>query len=234
LWNFGDGTNSVAQNPVHTYVSAGVYSVKLTCYGKDPCGPDTLSLAKANYIHVINNAVESAFSADSIPGCSPLHVNFSDKSTNANAWLWNFGDGNGSQLQNPAHDFYSGTWNVQLIAFNNNPPCPASDSIKKLSYIVTDTCFYNLLIPNVFSPDGDGKNDLFKITADGYTDYKMEIYDRWGTQVFYSTDVSISWNGKLHNTGAELTAGTYYYIFSVKDRKNTSIPYKGFLTLMRN
>jgi len=82
------------------------------------------------------------------------------------------------------------------------------------------------IIPNVFTPNGDGKNDLFQILYNGDQEYLLSIYNRWGKQVFKSNDKTHHWNGKTN--GNQVSAGNYYYIFSLGDQL-----IKGHLSLLR-
>ena len=114
LWDFGDGTTDTAQNPLHTYDSVGVYTVTLTGF-RDTCSSAAVktvvvikdcSFLNANFIQstdTVNIAVSGA-------------VQFTDSSTNALQWNWNFGDGNTETMQNPTHSYDSvGTYTVTLI-----------------------------------------------------------------------------------------------------------------------
>ena len=85
--------------------------------------------------------------------------------------------------------------------------------------VTVDILCTDFIVPNVFTPDGDGKNDVFSlmnvnnIVLDSYT---LTIYDRWG-KVMYKTnsfDLAHSWNGKVDNTGGECPDGVYYYIIT--------------------
>ena len=234
-WTFGDGQASTLVNPTHTYTSGGNFVVTLISTGPNPCGP--VSVFSRQSINVIINNVKANFNADTADGCSPLTVKFSDLSTNPNAWLWNFGDGSSSAVQNPSHAFYQGSYSVKLIAFNNTPPCPVSDTANFIVLIKSDTCIATLkpylLIPNVLTPNNDGDNDYFRITGEGYKTYYLEIYDRWGTKVFLTDELQPSWNGKINGTGNEASEGTYFYILQVLSNQNIQTTYKGFLTLIR-
>ncbi len=64
---------------------------------------------------------------------------------------------------------------------------------------------------NVFTPDGDGMNDVFDIDIKGEVKYDLTIFNRWGEKVFDSKDSKTDWNGKAFNTGAQCPAATYYY-----------------------
>ncbi|MCW3071967.1 MAG: hypothetical protein JWO44_1857 [Bacteroidetes bacterium] len=95
---------------------------------------------------------------------------------------------------------------------DQRPPCEGTD----------------LLVPNVFTPNTDGVNDLFMLTVGScIKNYEILIYNRWGELLFTSTDRNKHWNGKTR-TGALCSDGTYYYIAKADGKK-----LKGFLTLLR-
>ncbi|MDD5023663.1 MAG: PKD domain-containing protein [Methanoregula sp.] len=131
-WDFGDGTTSDEQNPLHTYTSAGSKSVNLTVthsYG-------STSYVQTAYITVY--APPSAdFTSDVTSGKSPLTVQFTDASTGLpTSWLWDFGDGTTSTLQNPSHQYSTTgtdtvTYTVKLTATN----AAGSNKVSKTGYI---------------------------------------------------------------------------------------------------
>lgn len=98
---------------------------------------------------------------------------------------------------------------------------------------IKNTFNIDLEVPNVFSPNGDGKNDEFKIRIEGEQKYKLTIYNRWGGKVFESGDAKTLWNGKTDNTGAECPAGVYYYIFDYQLRTQGDKSRTGSITLIR-
>jgi|GEM_PF-1693738 len=110
LWDFGDGDTSTDQNPVHTYMDEGVYTVSLTI--TDQYGSDTE--IKTDYITVA--AIVANFEANPTTGNLPLDVTFTDLSTGEiDSWEWDFGDGNTSSFQLPVHTYMeSGNYNVSL------------------------------------------------------------------------------------------------------------------------
>lgn len=129
-WDFGDGGNSLEQNPLHIYSNTGTYTVSLTVSG--PGGSD--SETKADYITVSTLPPPVAdFTADPTSGFFPLMVNFTDQSTgDVTAWKWYFGDGNTSTMQNPAHTYLdAGGYTVSLKSIGPG----GSDSIAKENYI---------------------------------------------------------------------------------------------------
>lgn len=74
-----------------------------------------------------------------------------------------------------------------------------------------------LAIANVFTPGTDGFNDVYKVPFDGYQDFEMKIFNRYGERIFYTTNPKIYWNGKVENKGAELPSGTYFYQITFKE-----------------
>ena len=102
-WNFGDGNTSTLSNPSHNY-AAGIYTVKLIA----KIGTCTDTLVLDNYIEV-GAVLNSDITADVNSGCENLLVNFTDITANSpDSWLWDFGDGTTSSLQNPAHNYLNG------------------------------------------------------------------------------------------------------------------------------
>lgn len=115
LWNFGDGTTSTAQNPRHTYLVPGTYTVTLTATNNGCPG----TTVKTNYITILPPVSKFSFAAN----CSNrIQFNFTDQSTLPVTWLWDFGDGSPtSNLQNPVHNFPSlGTYTVTLTVTNGS------------------------------------------------------------------------------------------------------------------
>ena len=108
-WQFGDGTTSTLQNPTHTYTSAGSFTASLTVNGSG-----------TPVSHVISVSASSASFAV-YPTTFDLNwpVAFMDTSTGSSQWLWNFGDGGTSTLQNPVHTFTSGSSATVTLTINN-------------------------------------------------------------------------------------------------------------------
>ncbi|MCD4821527.1 MAG: PGF-pre-PGF domain-containing protein [Methanococcoides sp.] len=127
-WDFGDGSVSNEQNPVHVYTAFGSYNVSLTVsndYGND-------TELKKNYITA--TALTAEFTANITSGDAPLVVQFTDESTNnPTSWEWDFGDGSVSNEQNPVHVYnVSGTYDVSLTVSNDQ----GNDTESKADYIV--------------------------------------------------------------------------------------------------
>jgi PKD repeat protein len=114
MWDFGDGSTSVNQNPGHIYNVPGLYTIKLIVTNSVGCS-DTLT--RIDYITVAGPMAN--FSASANQSCLQSQIHFTDLSTNAISWDWNFGDGNTSTLQNPSTTYQNtGQYVVSLIVFD--------------------------------------------------------------------------------------------------------------------
>jgi PKD repeat protein len=114
-WDFGDGTSSTEQNPLHTYSMTGTYTVNLTAINTK--GTDS----KLAAINVLAKPVPPVadFNSNVTSGNVPLSVQFMDLSKNATSWNWNFGDGATSDQQQPVHTYSTaGIYIVNLTASN--------------------------------------------------------------------------------------------------------------------
>ncbi len=122
-WGFGDGGNSILENPTHVYAavtSATSYSVQLIAgnvFG-------TTTVTYTNYISLTESAPNAGFYGTPTVGYGPMLVNFTDTSkNNPTSWTWNFGDGGTSNLQNPSHTYSQvqvpTLYSVQLVVSNS-------------------------------------------------------------------------------------------------------------------
>ncbi len=186
-WNFGDGSTSSSQNPIHIYSSAGSYTVSLMV--TDNLGLTDIEV-KTAYITVnIATPPTSNFSGTPTNGLAPLTVNFSDLSTagtgTINSWTWNFGDGATSTVRNPVHTYNTGgNYTVSLTVTDN---LGFSDTETKNDYIsVLISGVVSSLVPSNDTPAPGGQ-----ITVDVNFDLRgMPIPNN----LLGSFSGSINWN----------------------------------------
>jgi PKD repeat protein len=129
-WIFGDGATSTEVSPTHIYTQPGEYTVSLIA--SNGSIPDTLT--KTNYIVVEWPTPKADFIGTPLAGVDPLTVVFTDKSENAQTWLWNFGDGTSSIEQHPTHIYKRGSFSVSLLITNPSN----NDFIVKQNFISVD------------------------------------------------------------------------------------------------
>jgi gliding motility-associated-like protein len=162
-------------------------------------------------------------------------TNFSGPS-DVDSSIWTFGENpviGTSDQKNPSFLFpsdTSGVYPVQLIVINQEG---CLDTLIRNVVILDNLAFY---IPNGFTPNGDGINDIFKpeLSMVDVNDYKFAIYNRWGERIFETTDVNKGWNGTGKNGEYISQEGVFVYYIelsssSTKEKKEI----KGYLTLFR-
>ncbi len=133
LWDFGDGNTSTDQNPIYQYTIEGNYTICLTVTDGNGC----MNTSCQTNLVTIENPVANFFADTLIASCPILTVNFTDSSTNAISWQWDFGDGIGtSTVQNPTYTYVrSGEYDITLIV---QSPSGCYDTITKTEYIIID------------------------------------------------------------------------------------------------
>lgn len=160
-------------------------------------------------------------------------VTFTDLTSNVPVvqWFWDFysNDKDVSNKPNPTYSFpNNGNYFVKLRV-TSDKGCMDS-VIKKLS-VEEDLTFY---IPNSFTPNGDGLNDVFHPKAVGIKKFHMEIYDRWGEQLFVTDDIQQGWDGRSKKSSNIIENGVYVYKISVLQKEGTKTKeYTGHVTLLK-
>jgi gliding motility-associated-like protein len=177
--------------------------------------------------NVTSSSVNAAFTADPLTGTAPLLVNFTNQSTgvSASGYSWNFGDTNNntSTAINPNHTYnLPGTYIVALTTVDASGLCVVSATT---TIVVLENSV--LVVPNVFTPNGDGSNDKFKIIASGMKELTCDIFNRWGTKIYTIKSVDDFWDGGNH------TAGTYFYILKCTGIDGKDYSQQGYLNLYR-
>ncbi len=150
-------------------------------------------------------------------------MQFNDNSTGATEWDWDFGDGNGSASENPFYQYGDGGTYTVVLTVSNDGGCSATTS----QLISIDD---RIVVPNVFSPDGDGVNDFFTITSGGLKSYSLIIVNRWGNVVFESDNPTVHWDGT--SNGKACDEGVYFYQLQAASGTN-EYAFDGMVTLIK-
>jgi gliding motility-associated-like protein len=210
LWNFGDGSTSTDVNPTHLYAATGTYTVTLTATDLSTCN---LSDKFTTTITVYNIPV-AGFSFSPNPTKPNRIVDFKNLSSGATSYLWIFGDGQTSKLENPSHLFNAtGTYKTCLVAINE-AGCSDTTCLD-IAVIVLPV----LDVPNAFTPDKFGPNSVIKVVGYGIAKMEWKIYNRWGQNVFSSTSQSVGWDGTFKGVGQPMDVYTYTLDIEFSDRK---------------
>ncbi|PVY39722.1 PKD domain-containing protein [Pontibacter virosus] len=200
LWSTGQSTPDI------TVTKPGLYWVEVTngvCLVRDEI--------TINYIGLKDLSIAAA--NDTLSYQEPLYLEA--VGTDLVSWSWDLGDGTTSRTANPIHQYaYAGTYNVTLHSTNKNG-CPATSEKE----IVVKP---HLFIPNIFTPNNDGKNDVFRVEYNGRGAFEVQLYNRWGKQVYQASTKDFAWSGE------GFPAGVYFYL--IKTETGT---YKGSVTLVK-
>lgn len=174
------------------------------------------------------NPLESIFTADPDTGLQPLDVAFTNNSIGASSYEWIFGDGGFSVEDNPVHLYEdSGLMWVALVAFDSVTGC--TDTSYTYIYVEPTSIFE---IPNVFTPNGDGINDIFDPKSRNITELQGEIYNRWGEKVYEWQTQYGGWEGRSLSA-KEVPAGVYYYTLKATGVDGKEYEQHGSVTLIR-
>ena len=185
-------TGSTTLNPVVSEV--GDYTLTVT--------DNSTGCSSTSTVNITQAIATASITANPTTGLSPLDVAFTGSGVGSPTFRWNFGNGT-STNQNPNNTFTTGTYTVVLTTTSGT--CTATASVV---IVVEDGL--TIEIPNVFTPNGDGTNDVFTIKSTGVKEISLQIFNRWGQKLYEFTGSKASWDGITPNGGLA-PDGTYFY-----------------------
>ncbi len=213
-YDFGDGSVlSNTHNPTHSWDAPSTYIVTVkTNYQFCPSDSITKAIEVSGY-PVVNIGKDTSI----CPGVTGS-ILIADVNNPGAVYNWSTGE-NASSIIVTQPGIYWAT---------SSGECSTTDSIR-----ITRDCYLN--IPNAFSPDGDGLNDYFlprELLSSGLKSFKMDIYNRWGENIFTTTSIEgRGWDGKYN--GVPQPMSTYVYVIDAEFNNNLKKNFKGNVTLIR-
>ena len=225
-WNFGDGQTSAVQNPNLTYSQANQYTVSLRTFVSFGCSDTTSQLLTVNPSPVIKGPREIT-----TPVGIPVTIPFT-YSSNVASYTWSPASNlSCTDCSNPAASPTFST--LYYVTVTDNNSCLSTDSI-----LVKTICNgENYFIPNTFSPNNDGVNDVFYPRGSSlYNIQSMRVFNRWGQMVFErrnfpANTASQGWDGTFN--GHPAPSDAYVYIIEVICNNAQIVTLKGDITLLR-
>ena len=227
-WDFGDGNTSTAQNPYHCYNAPGPYTVTLNVVNSLGCSN---TLVMTNYINVLINPVAAFYATPPTSTILSPVINFVDASNSAASWNWDFGAGQGTSTdQNPSHSFDEADCYQVSLTVASVDGCTSNTTLEVC--ITPDIAIY---VPNGFTPNNDGLNDVFMPASTGIDPehFEMYIFDRWGSVVFYTNDISIGWDGRPMGKSGVCQIDSYVWKINTGDIMGNSHTLIGQVSLLR-
>lgn len=180
---------------------------------------------------ITRETVNASFIADQYQGLTPFPVTFTNTSVNVpgTSYSWDFGDGTSlASNATVVSTVYNQHGSYPVILTAKNGVC--SDTAMRT--IKVDIISY-FIIPNVFTPNGDGRNDVFTFDAVNMGEITLTIFDRWGLKMFDITGSgNVKWDGK-NKGGAMVTDGTYFYIVKATALDGTTYDQKGTVNVFQ-
>lgn len=231
-WTFGDGAIGAPCDPTYTYPEPGVYDVSLTVTTPEGCVADTLY---SQYITVFDHPVSNFTFGPQPTDVFETEIQFVNTSSqDAILWDWAFGaDGvlgtstvPDPTLTFPGEDRYD--YPVTLVVTNSN------GCVDTTTQIVVIGGYFSVYVPNTFTPDGDGVNDMFMpvVKDQDPNDHTFAVYDRWGERIFETSDAQVAWDGTLGGSQAKEDV----YVWQVESRSvvdGKRRMFLGHVTLLR-
>ena len=219
LWNFGDGGNSIENNPNYAYQFPGLYSVSLTVFDANGCS-NTKTIDE--YIEIYPTAELQYTISPQVTDLLNSNIVFQNNTPNCASQIWDLGTYGNTSAASYNYTFEEvGTYYVNLsVVTEQGCVEQITDSV-----IVEDN--FVLYFPSSFTPNGDGLNDVFMPLGGGIKEFRLEIYNRWGNLIHTTSSMSQAWDGKDH--------GQDNYIWKVylKDSGGVDREMIGSVTLLR-
>jgi gliding motility-associated-like protein len=212
-WSNGSVNDSIEVSTPGTYI----LSVNNGC----GIGTDTLEVSSSVF------TFNSQASPDS--GNAPLEVDFLvNSSDQIFSYSWDFNGLGSSSASSPLFTFNDpGVYSVIVELIDQNG-CVGIDTIE---IRVLPKLPSEITVPNCFSPNGDGFNDLFQVEALNLSTFDLMIWNRWGGLMYKSTDEFSGWNGQSNASIAP--DGTYFYVLDAVGTDSKAYQLKGSITLSR-
>ncbi len=230
MLDFGDQhqVNLVNSKMVYpySYESPGIYTITIKSSTNELLASENIQVDEKPQAYFKSKVSENT------------SINFENLSVATNSFIWYFDDGKQVSVQDKNllnHYFASSSrqvYKVKLIALNTATGC--SDTFESEVKNPNFRNYYFTTIPNVFTPNNDGLNDVFEIPASDLKEWHIIVMDGAGRVVFESDDQRNNWNGKLNNLGAECSRGMYRYIIKYMQPDDQEMHQKaGIITLIR-
>lgn len=208
--------------PIRQFVP-GIYPIRYTAWAQNGCSSDTsaqLVLPEPPQAEFLLQPCADMSPYDHISFCIAPQITVPIKESYT--LRWDFGDGTLAIIPNMEHDYeLEGIYNVRLVVTDPATGCTA------VAIHPHEVEYPDLMIPNFFSPNGDGPNDTWYVTYTGLRPVSSRIYDRWGRLMASLPTLDSAWDGRAIN-GEPAPVGVYFWVVQIGERE-----YKGNVTLSR-
>ena len=223
-WFLGDGNSGNSASFSHTYPNPGTYSVGLIATSALGCVD---SASAPGYIRVWPLPVAGMLINPAVTSLDKPLVTFTDASSGHVNVIWEMGDGSSSSANEFVYQYRdTGLYTVQITAFTDKGCTDVAYGQVKIRPP------FSVYIPNTFTPNENGLNEVFKVVGDGIVEIDYDIFDRWGNSIWSSYGkINAGWDGRLN--GEPVPVGVYVYKIVVRSLENKFVTYHGQINLIR-
>jgi large repetitive protein len=221
-WTFGDGTSSNSANPTHIYSTPGNYTVHVIATNNTGCSDTAISLVRIHPVPTVDFVLstQNNFLYAGIEGTT-----LQNYSSGVSMYTWDFGNGQTSHLFEPTISYTDPGFYTITLAGINQYGCRDTARIP-IEVKVPEQIF----VPNTFTPNGDNINDYFTVSYDNIVEANISIFNRWGEQIFNSSDLKFSWDGTYK--GDKVQTECFVYLIDATGYYGTKIRKTGTITVL--
>jgi gliding motility-associated-like protein len=225
FWEFGDGNTSIETDPVYVYENPGVYNVSLSISTNEGCTAN-LTLNKPGLIEVFFSPLADFEVDPQVTDVFNTEITFTDFSIDSYEHFYQLNDSVDTTQRNLSYHFIEGGYHYPYQVVTNEYGC--KDTITVEIYVEPKTTLY---VPNAFTPNEDGTNEVFRPIVYDVSDYTFEIYNRWGERIYQTNNRKTGWNGRMKNQNAP--DGVYVWRIKFRNHKSIFEEHHGHFTLLR-
>jgi gliding motility-associated-like protein len=224
FWNFGDGNVGTGAQFTHEYTQSGSMSVSLTVVDQNGC---SASASEPHMIVVLEQPVAGFRMRPNVVFIGADALELTSLSQNA---LYSYYIIGGDTILGALSSYSfteEGTYDVTQVVVN---AAGCEDSETQQVRVEYGTEYY---IPTAFTPNNDGHNDVFKVEGSDVHQFNLIIFDRWGQEIFSTTDIEQGWDGRFSESAEPAPEGVYIYRMEMRNKENHAIEERGSVTLFR-
>lgn len=227
LWSFGDASSATIANPLKGYTSAGTYNVKLEVTDKNGCKGDTTKTVVA-----LSALAAPVVTMDSV---SYNYMRFKWNPV-VGAISYQVSLDGGTTFTAPS----SGVTGLTHVILGIQPSLTQNIIVKAFGLLPCQSSLGNgtgnypnpgIFIPNAFTPNGDGKNDIFKVYGNYIKAIDMKIFNQWGELIYQTNNVNGGWDGS--SKGVQQPIGVYVYLIQTIEQNGAVSTQRGSINLVR-
>lgn len=229
-WNFVGGVSTNSTIATQCYNKGGIYASTLTATSINGC-----TSIQTNSIEIYDTPIADYTYSPLYPIENEevylTNASFGYSGINTLSSVWYYNNIAQSLANSPTVTFSNpGTYVITLVVITNKG---CADTISKIINVKED---YFIYVPNTFTPNGDGLNDVFQPKGQGIAKYELMIFDRWGEMIYETKEFNQGWDGKYHrgiDYGTYCKDDIYTWLIKVVDTFGKSHELKGHVTLIK-